>query len=64
MKFRVENMTCGGCVRSVTKAIAHLDGAAQVDADLAAGTVSVTTSATPAAVIKALDEAGFAATAA
>ena len=33
MQFHIENMTCGGCVRSVTKAIQSVDPAAEVSAD-------------------------------
>ena len=33
MQFHIENMTCGGCVRSVTKAIQSVDPSAEVTAD-------------------------------
>ena len=33
MQFHIETMTCGGCVRSVTKAIHNLDPAARISAD-------------------------------
>ena len=59
MKLHIENMTCGGCARSVTKAITLLDDGARVEADPASRTVTVQTSAAPAEVLKALDPAGF-----
>lgn len=59
MQFQIDSMTCGGCVRSVTKAIQALDAAAQVTADISAHTVQVQTTVTQAAVVAALDEAGF-----
>lgn len=33
MQFHIENMTCGGCVRSLTKEIQSVDPVAQVNAD-------------------------------
>ena len=41
MKFLVENMTCGHCVKAVTQAITSADAAAQVDVDLASKSVVV-----------------------
>ena len=32
MQFHIENMTCGGCARSVTKAIQSVDPTAEVNA--------------------------------
>lgn len=59
MQFQIDSMTCGGCVRSVTKVIQALDAAAQVTADIPAHTVQVQTAATQAAVVAALEEAGY-----
>ena len=42
MQFHIENMTCGGCARSVTKAIQSVDPAAEVKADPATHKVEVT----------------------
>lgn len=39
--YRVENMTCGHCVRTIEKAIHARQESAEVDADLASGTVRV-----------------------
>lgn len=41
MKFTVEGMTCGHCVRAVTRAIHALSPDARVDVDLGAGIVTV-----------------------
>ena len=44
MLFSVTNMTCGGCVRSITKAIQMADPKASVSADLETRHVAVETS--------------------
>ena len=60
MQFHIENMTCGGCVRSVTKAIQSVDPAAEVSADPGTHTVDVK-SATPRELFAAaLTEVGYA----
>ncbi|BEV47471.1 heavy-metal-associated domain-containing protein [Afipia carboxidovorans] len=59
MDLRIENMTCGGCVRSVTKAIQSVDPAAKIETNPTARAVKLETTASPAAVLQALDEAGF-----
>lgn len=41
MKFRIENMTCGGCARSVTATIKDLDENATVNIDVATKLVEV-----------------------
>lgn len=45
MLLKIENMTCGGCARSVTKAIQSVDPNATVKPDPAARTVKVETAA-------------------
>ena len=59
MQFHVEDMMCGGCAKSVAKAIANLDKTAKVEADPESRTVKVETSASAAEVQKALADAGF-----
>ncbi len=59
MKLHIENMTCGGCARSVGKTLALLDEDARITADPASRSVTVQTSAAPAEVLRALDAAGF-----
>lgn len=62
MELRIENMTCGGCVRSVTRVIQSVDPNARIDADPAQRRVTVETTATPAALQQVLEEAGYPAT--
>jgi len=57
--YKVSGMTCGGCVRSVEKAIKAVAPAAQVSIDLATGKVSVDGTADEQLVAKAVDDAGF-----
>jgi len=59
MEFHVEGMTCGGCARSVTKAIELVDPQASVQADPASRRVQVQTSASEAEIVAALTDAGF-----
>ncbi|AVO30195.1 heavy-metal-associated domain-containing protein [Stenotrophomonas maltophilia] len=59
MEFHVEGMTCGGCARSVTKAIEGVDPQASVQADPASRRVQVQTSASEAQIVAALTDAGF-----
>ncbi|EEY94310.1 heavy-metal-associated domain protein [Acinetobacter junii SH205] len=59
MEFHVENMTCGGCARGVTRAIQALDANAKVIADPPNRKVTVETTATQEQVAEALTEAGF-----
>ncbi|MBN8975953.1 MAG: heavy-metal-associated domain-containing protein [Rhizobiales bacterium] len=59
MDFKIENMTCGGCARSVTKAIQSVDPSAKVETNPAARSVKIETTATQAALLQVLEEAGF-----
>jgi copper chaperone len=64
MQFHIENMTCNGCARSITKAIHSVDPTAQISADPGARTVDVQ-SAQPRAVLEGvLANAGYPSTAA
>jgi copper chaperone len=63
-RLSVPDMTCGHCKASVEAAIARVDAGATVRVDLDAHTVEVDSAAPPAALIAALDEVGFPATAA
>lgn len=59
MQFQIDNMTCDGCVRSLTRAITRLDAAAEVNADLATKKVSVASERPQAEIVAALTDAGF-----
>ena len=63
MKLTIENMTCGGCARSVTKAIQSVDPNARIETNPAIRSVEVETTAPLAAVQQVLEEAGYPATA-
>jgi copper chaperone len=64
MRFHIENMTCGGCVRSVTKAVETVDPKAKVNADPVTRKVTIESDAPVEAFSRALDDAGYPATAA
>ena len=59
MQFHIENMTCSGCARSVTKAIQSIDKRAMIKADPANRKVDVETSAARADIEAVLAEAGY-----
>lgn len=59
MQFRIEDMTCGGCVRRVTKAVQSVDPDAVVDADVAGRQVRVSSTAPEAQIMAALEGAGY-----
>ena len=62
MELKIENMTCGGCAKSVARAIRSVDANAGIETNPAARTVKVETTATSAALQKVLEEAGYPAT--
>ncbi len=58
--FAVSDMTCGHCAARVKKAVLSLEPAAEVEVDLNSGDVTMTPAAAdPAAVAKAITEAGY-----
>jgi copper chaperone len=59
MQFQIDNMGCGGCAKSVTKAIHAVDPQARVDVDLNLKRVTVESGADPSAVVAGLKVAGF-----
>lgn len=59
MELKIEGMTCGGCAKSVTKAIQSIDPNAKVETNPAARAVKVETTATQAALLRVLEEAGY-----
>ncbi len=59
LTFQVNDMTCGHCVATITKAVAAVDAAASVHTDLGAHLVRVD-SVQPALVIEAaIRNAGY-----
>lgn len=59
MRFHLDDMTCGGCARTVTKAIKTIDPDAGVRTDPPTRLVEVHTAAPEAQIVAALREAGF-----
>ncbi len=60
MQFHIENMTCGGCANSVTRAIQSVDPAADVKADPSTHKVEVTSAVARDRLVAALTEVGYA----
>ena len=59
IKLTVQEMACGGCVKSIKEALTALDPSADVHADLEAGTVEVTSKTEPEMIRTTIEEAGF-----
>lgn len=59
MQFHLDDMHCGGCARTVTKAIQSVDPDAKIVTDPPTRLVEVHTSASSEAIVAALREAGF-----
>lgn len=58
--FQVDDMTCGGCARSITRAVQAADAGATVQVDLAAHRVQVQPQALDAQALEAaIKAAGF-----
>lgn len=58
-RFNIPTMTCGGCARSVTKALMDVDPNARIETDPAAREVRVESALSEAVFVAALAEAGF-----
>lgn len=59
MEFKVEDMTCGHCVMSVTKAVKAAEPAAKVDIDLGTKRVRVEGTEARDKVEAAIRDAGY-----
>jgi copper chaperone len=59
MKFTVSGMTCGGCIKAVTKAIQSADPLAQVKVDLASQTIELETQLNSNEAQQLISDAGF-----
>ena len=62
-QLQVEGMTCGGCVRGVTRSVQAIDANAKVDVDLAQKAVMVESAVDIKVVVAAIVEAGYPVTA-
>lgn len=56
--YKIEGMTCEGCVRSLTRAIVTLKSDAEVSINLEAGTLAVP-NLDESALRQAVEDAGF-----
>ena len=59
IELNVQDMTCGTCVKHVTAALSPLAGVTAVEVDLQPGRVQVSGTPDSAALIAALDDAGY-----
>ena len=59
IELTINDMTCGGCVASITRVVKGLDPNASVEADVAAKRVKISSAIKSEAVIAAISGAGF-----
>jgi copper chaperone len=59
IEFKIDAMTCGHCVRTVTQAVQQADPQAHVTVDLPAHRVQVDTAKTREAIAAVLAAAGY-----
>ncbi|MGL5388178.1 MAG: heavy-metal-associated domain-containing protein [Serratia sp. (in: enterobacteria)] len=57
--FTVPTMTCGGCAKSVTKALLNADPQARIETNPAAGEVKIDSTLAASALLEVLGEAGY-----
>ena len=57
--FNVQGMTCGHCVKAVTRAVQEQDAAAQVEVDLAARQVRVRSALEAERILTAIRDEGY-----
>lgn len=57
--YTIQNMSCGNCVRHITRAVQAVAPDAKVEADLAEHRVRIETDADEAAIRRALADAGY-----
>ena len=59
LSLKVSGMTCGGCIKAVTKAIQAQDPSATVQVDLGTQIVSLETTLSQAQASQLITDAGF-----
>lgn len=59
IELTVNDMTCGHCVKTITKTVASIDPGAKVEADLGTKRVRIESARSAAELTKALGEAGY-----
>ncbi|WAJ31252.1 heavy-metal-associated domain-containing protein [Antarcticirhabdus aurantiaca] len=60
LKLKVQDMSCGHCSATVTKAVKSVDPAADVAVDLSSGVVSIESAGDEARIADAIRSAGYA----
>lgn len=59
LRYNIENMTCGHCVATVTKAVHGVDASAAVRASVADQSLEIDTGASSEAIRTAVTAAGY-----
>ena len=59
MRFHVQNMSCGGCARGVTRAVQSVDPEAGIEIDLHTRFIDLRTAKPGTGFVTALETAGF-----
>ena len=59
LKLKVAGMTCGGCAKSVERAVAGAAPDAKVTVDLQSGEVTIDGTTARQAVVSAIEDAGY-----
>lgn len=59
LRYTVDDITCGHCVQTITKALEAADPQAEVTVDLASKQVEVTTVRTSSEIAQAIRDAGY-----
>ncbi|MBU4183535.1 MAG: heavy-metal-associated domain-containing protein [Gammaproteobacteria bacterium] len=57
--FHIPNMTCGGCARSVTKALLSIDPQARIETDSPAREARIDSALDKSAFLAVLSDAGY-----
>jgi copper chaperone len=57
--FHVPDMTCGGCLRAVTRALQTVDSQAHIEGDLETRTLKVTSDRPETSLLEALSSGGY-----
>jgi copper chaperone len=59
MRFTVSGMTCGGCIKAVTRAIQSADPSALVKVDLPTQSIELQTTLSASEAQNLIEDAGF-----
>ena len=59
MELKINDMMCGGCAASVTRAVRQVDDTATLDIDVATHRVTIRSDVEPRLLLEAIEAAGF-----